>query len=460
MMEKILIVDDEEGMRLAMSEALRRSGYSVETCVDGIAALAKLKSDKYAMVITDMKMPRVSGMDVLRETKKASPDTRVILVTAYGTVDCAVEAMKEGANDFLLKPFSFESLIEIVKGGLAAPSAEAAGAKPPSVSSPKNPKTEVKEIVTKDKIFLRLLNMAVEIADSDSSVLIYGESGTGKELIAQLIHENSNRKNKPFVAVNCAAIPDNLLESELFGHEKGSFTGAAFRKYGKFELAQGGTILLDEIGEMSMTLQAKLLRVLQEYEIDRVGGKEPVPIDVRVISTTNVDIRQAITESKFREDLYYRLNVIPIRVPPLRDRNGDVQVLTDYFIKKLSDKNKKNIKGISREAMDILLKRKWYGNVRELINMIERAVLLCSEDKIQKENFILDEIIEKTPAAIDDFPAGSQTIEEMEKRLIKKTLHDKGGNRTHAAKALGISIRTLRNKLNEYKERDVSSKAV
>ena len=460
MTEKILIVDDEEGMRLAMSEALKRAGYTTETCVDGIAALTKIKSDKYAMIITDMKMPKVSGMDVLREVKKISPDTKVILVTAYGTVDCAVEAMKEGANDFLLKPFSFESLIEIVKSGLATATHSTACAKTPSLAGPKNPRNDVKEIVTKDKIFLRLLNMAVEIAPSNSSVLIYGESGTGKELIAQLIHENSTRKNKPFIAVNCAAIPDNLLESELFGHEKGSFTGATFRKFGKFELAQGGTILLDEIGEMSMTLQAKLLRVLQEYEIDRVGGKEPVPIDVRVISTTNINIQQAVAENKFREDIYYRLNVIPIRVPPLRDRNGDIQVLTDYFIKKLAKKNNKSIKGITREAMDILLQRKWYGNVRELINMIERAVLLCSENRIQKENFILDEITEKSPAAPNDFPASGLTINEMEKRLIEKTLHDKGGNRTHAAKSLGISIRTLRNKLNEYKEHDVSCKAI
>ncbi len=459
-MEKILIVDDEEGMRLAMSEALNRAGYSTETCVDGISALSKLKSARYSMVITDMKMPKVSGMDVLKEVKKLSPDTKVILVTAYGTVDCAVEAMKEGANDFLLKPFSFESLLEIVKGGFASPGNVNIPVKSSAANVTRNKEVEVKEIVTKDKIFLRILNMAVEIAKSDSTVLVYGESGTGKELIAQLIHENSTRKGKPFVAVNCAAIPDNLLESELFGHEKGSFTGAAFRKYGKFELAQGGTILLDEIGEMSMTLQAKLLRVLQEYEIDRVGGKEPVPIDVRVISTTNVDIKQAVSEKKFREDLYYRLNVIPIRVPPLRDRKGDVEVLTEHFISKMAAKSNKNVRGISKEAMDILLERMWYGNVRELQNMIERAVLLCADEKIRKENFILEEIVEKNLTDNDNYSFSTVTIDEMEKKLIEKTLNEKGGNRTHAAKSLGISIRTLRNKLNEYKDREVSCSAV
>lgn len=459
-MEKILIVDDEEGMRLAMSEALKRAGYITETSVDGISALSKLESEKYSMVITDMKMPKVTGMDLLKEIKKISPETKVILVTAYGTVDCAVEAMKEGASDFLLKPFSFESLLQIVKGGFASSGKSGAQFKSPSPQANKNSGYEVKEIVTKDKIFLRILNMAVEISKSDSTVLVYGESGTGKELIAQLIHENSNRKSKPFVAVNCAAIPDNLLESELFGHEKGSFTGAVFRKYGKFELAQGGTILLDEIGEMSITLQAKLLRVLQEHEIDRVGGKEPVPIDVRVISTTNVDIKQAVAEKKFREDLYYRLNVIPIRVPPLRDRKGDVGVLTEHFVKKMSSKSNKNIKGITKEAMDILLNRKWYGNVRELQNMMERAVLLCRQDKICKEDFILEEIVEKSMAESSEVNLSSVTIEEMEKKLIEKTLNEKGGNRTHAAKSLGISIRTLRNKLNEYKDREVSCSAV
>jgi len=459
-MEKILIVDDEEGMRLAMSEALKRAGYTTETCVDGISALSRLESEKYLMVITDMKMPKVTGMDLLKEIKKISPDTKVILVTAYGTVDCAVEAMKEGASDFLLKPFSFESLIQIVKGGFASSGKPSALFKSPTPQMNKNAGHEVKEIVTKDKIFLRILNMAVEIAKSDSTILVYGESGTGKELIAQLIHENSNRKSKPFVAVNCAAIPDNLLESELFGHEKGSFTGAAFRKHGKFELAQGGTILLDEIGEMTMTLQAKLLRVLQEFEIDRVGGKEPVPIDVRVISTTNVDIKQAVSEKKFREDLYYRLNVIPIRVPPLRDRKGDVEVLTEHFIKKMSVKNNKNIKGITKEAMDILLNRKWYGNVRELQNMMERAVLLSGQDKIRKEDFILEEIVEKRLSDNSEVNLSAETIDEMEKKLIERTLNDKGGNRTHAAKSLGISIRTLRNKLNEYKDRAVSCSAI
>lgn len=453
-MEKILIVDDEEGMRIALSEALRRSGFEPVCCSDGIEAIAKLKAYKYSMVITDVKMPKMDGIEVLREVKKISPHTPVVVVTAYGTVDNAVEAMKEGACDYLLKPFSIENLIEIVKNGLAQ--AEFVSGKTRSeslkiVASRRD--NEKREIITGDPEMKRIITMAREIAASTATVLITGESGTGKELIARLIHENSPRANRPFVAVNCAAIPDNLLESELFGHEKGSFTGAAFRKFGKFELAQGGTILLDEIGEMSLTLQAKLLRVLQEFEIDRIGGKEPIPIDVRVISTTNIDLKKAIAEGKFREDLFYRLNVIPIRIPPLRERKGDVLLLIDYFLKFFSEKHGKNIKTISKDAFEMLSSRRWSGNVRELQNTIERAVLLCQNGIIKKEHCILEDH-EAGAASFESFP--TMTLEEMERRMISRALEETHGNRTHAARALGISIRTLRNKLKEYKERNLA----
>ncbi|MEI6125803.1 MAG: sigma-54 dependent transcriptional regulator [Pseudomonadota bacterium] len=452
-MERILIVDDEEGMRIAFSEALKRSGFETLCCVDGLDAVTKLKSAKFSMVITDVKMPKMNGIDVLREVKRVTPETPVVVVTAYGTVDNAVEAMKEGACDYLLKPFSFENLIEIVKSGLAQAECFTGSLKKDITTFPRSRSEVKREIITRDTEMLRIISMATDIAASNSTVLIYGESGTGKELIAHLIHENSPRREKPFVAVNCAAIPDNLLESELFGHEKGSFTGAAFRKFGKFELAQSGTILLDEIGEMSMTLQAKLLRVLQEFEIDRVGGKEPIAIDVRVISTTNLDLRKAIKENKFREDLYYRLNVIPLKLPPLRDRQGDVEILTDYFLKQNALKNNKNIKKISKEAMDIIVNRRWSGNIRELQNTIERAVLLCSGDAVKKENLILEdtEKIEIKPAE-----GVATTLDAMERSLITKTLDETRGNRTHAARALGISIRTLRNKLKEYKDKNLA----
>jgi two-component system response regulator FlrC len=395
----------------------------------------------------------MDGIDVLREVKRITPDTPVVVVTAYGTVDNAVEAMKEGACDYLLKPFSFENLIEIVKNGLAQAETLYGKAKRETGNGTRGKINSRRDIITKDPEMLRITTMAREIASSGATVLISGESGTGKELIAHLIHDNSPRSDKPFVAVNCAAIPDNLLESELFGHEKGSFTGAAFRKFGKFELAQGGTILLDEIGEMSMTLQAKLLRVLQEFEIDRVGGKEPIPIDVRVISTTNLDLKKAINEGKFREDLYYRLNVIPIKMPPLRERKGDVELLTDYFLKVYAEKNSRPVKKISREAMDVISAKRWSGNVRELQNTIERAALLCPGETIKKEHLILDEN-EIALARFDAAPA--TTLDEMERRMISRTLDETRGNRTHAARALGISIRTLRNKLKEYKERNLA----
>lgn len=452
-MEKILIADDEEGMRIAMSEALKRSGFETICCPDGLDAVAKLKSAKFSMVITDVKMPKMDGIDVLREVKRVSPETPVVVVTAYGTVDNAVEAMKEGACDYLLKPFSFENLIEIVKNGLAQADRYHGQQKPDNGPPFKTRSGERREIITQDTDMMGIIALAREIAASTSTVLIYGESGTGKELIAHLIHDNSPRRDKPFVAVNCAAIPDNLLESELFGHEKGSFTGAAFRKFGKFELAQGGTILLDEIGEMSMTLQAKLLRVLQEFEIDRIGGREPIPIDVRVVSTTNIDLKKAIRENKFREDLYFRLNVIPLKIPALRDRKGDIELLVDYFIKLHAEKNKKTIKKISRDALEAVCGRKWTGNVRELQNSIERAVLLCKGDTIKKEHFILEDN-EKNEPRPEGTPAA--TLEDMERRLIAKTLEETSGNRTHAARSLGISIRTLRNKLKEYKEKNLA----
>lgn len=450
-MNKILVVDDEEGMRIALAEALARAGFDTVCSVDGIDAVTKLKTAKFSMVITDVKMPRMNGLDVLREVKKISPETPVVMITAYGTVDNAVEAMKEGACDYLLKPFSFENVVEIVKNGLSQAESIFKKQGKENGNSRLGGSAENREIVTQDSEMLNLLKTASEIAASNSTVLIYGESGTGKELIAHYIHANSLRKDKPFVAVNCAAIPDNLLESELFGHEKGSFTGAAFRKYGKFELAQEGTILLDEIGEMSMTLQAKLLRVLQEFEIDRVGGKEPVPIDVRVLSTTNLDLKKAVKDNKFREDLYYRLNVIPLKVPPLRERNGDVELLANHFLKLYAQRNAKEIKGIAKDAMDYLNSQNWKGNVRELQNTIERAILLCKNNVIKIENIILDEC-EDSDTKKDMFT--TTTIEEMERRLIFKTLDKTRGNRTHAAESLGISIRTLRNKLKEYKEKN------
>jgi two-component system response regulator FlrC len=377
--EKLLIVDDDQSMRAALYESLSSCGYEVETAENGVDALVKFGEGRFSVVVTDMRMPKMSGMDVLRGVKKISPQTPVILITAYGTVNTAVEAMKEGAAEFIMKPFSLDDLEFAVKNVLATSAQIKAGEEEAVASENIYP---VREIITKDKKILSILDMLKNIAGSKSSVLIQGESGTGKELFARYVYRYSRRRDMPFVAVNCAAIPSQLLESEMFGFEKGAFTGATVRKLGKFEIANGGTLLLDEISEMDVQLQAKLLRVIQEAEVDRLGGKMPVPIDVRIIATTNADLQYHIAQKTFRSDLYYRLNVIPVLVPPLRERNGDVILLAEYFIKKYSQVNEKKEATLTDKAKTILRNYNWPGNIRELENVIERAVLICNGSHI------------------------------------------------------------------------------
>lgn len=445
-MTEILIIEDEEEMRIALTEVLIRNGYSVHTASNGIEGLELFNKEPFNMVITDVKMPKISGLEVLKEIKKQSPQIPVIMITAYGTIDNAVEAMREGAFDYILKPFSAEILDDTVLRAIRnQPGKNTAN---PLIITP-IPADSIK-IVTNNLSMKKVIDMALSVAYSSSTILIQGESGTGKEMIAKFIHQNSNRKDKSFVAVNCAALPKDLLESELFGHEKGSFTGAINRKIGKFELANHGTILLDEISEMDMSLQAKLLRVLQEREVDRVGGREPVPIDARVIATTNRNLREAIDEGEFREDLYFRLNVIPIVIPPLRNRKEDISLLIEYFIKKHSSKNKKNVTGMAKDALLMLADYYWRGNVRELENVIERAVLLCKGNLITQEYLFMEAIVEEIKSSVK----AGVTVREMEKKLIFNTLEQVNGNRTKAAELLGVSIRTLRNKLNEYKNEE------
>jgi len=320
--KSILVVDDEPSMRMALSESLESCGYEVVTANNGEDALNKFQEGLYEVVITDVRMPKQGGMEVLRRIKEISHQTPVIVITAYGTVNTAVEAMKEGASDFIMKPFSLEHLELVVKNVVSKNEQDEST----SGQGKQEYLSSKKTIVTKDERMLSLLDLLKGIARSNSSVLIQGESGTGKELIARYIHHCSDRSHMPFVAVNCSAIPHNLLESEMFGHEKGAFTGAAIKRLGKFELAHGGTLLLDEISEMDLQLQAKLLRVIQESEVDRLGGKGPVPVDVRIIATTNADLKKRVSEKKFRDDLYYRLNVIPVKIPPLRERRDDMAV--------------------------------------------------------------------------------------------------------------------------------------
>ncbi len=456
----VLVVDDEPSMRVALTESLRRNGYTVLHALDGQQGIERLSQAKPWLVLTDVKMPRVSGLEVLKEVKKRSPATHVVVMTAYGTVETAVEAMKDGASDFLLKPFGSDALERVLARLESTDVDLAAGKEVGRVPS--------RPILTDDPGMKRVLSMAEVVATSQATVLIQGESGTGKELLARFIHSRSPRAHYPFIAVNCAALPDGLLESELFGYERGAFTGAMVRKIGKFEMAHGGTLLLDEISEMSLGLQAKLLRVLQEREVDRVGGRMPVQIDIRVVATTNRSLRHEVEAGRFREDLYYRLNVFPITVPPLRVRPGDIALLARHFIPASCTRNGLPVPPLTEEALAALAARSWKGNVRELENALERAVLLAAGRPIEVFHVQLEDLGCQVAVSRADGPqhavpspasppssaglGGSGSLREMERELILGTLSNVNGNRTHAAKRLGISIRTLRNKLREYRQ--------
>ena len=436
---KILIVDDERQMRLAMAETLRRAGYSTSEASSGPQALELFSKGGYDAVVTDIRMPEMSGIELLARLKGTDPDVAVVMVTAFGTIEDAVEAMKRGAADYLLKPFSPEYLEQVVAkllGKLGTETGE-----------------ERYRIVTEDAQMKKLLAFMRKTAASDATVLIQAESGTGKELAARFIHANSPRAARDFVAINCAAVPENLLESELFGYEKGSFTGASSAKEGKFEIADGGTLLLDEISEMSNLLQAKLLRVLQEKEIDKVGGRRPIPVDVRIIASTNTDLAERVRSGAFREDLFYRLNVVPVTIPPLRERPDDIAVLAHHFVRRFAHGRDLTL---SKEALAAMTAYHWPGNVRELENAIQRAVIVCSDDKVEigpEDIFAPGSTASPPPVASGVQPG--VTVREMEQELILATLKRTGGNRTAAAKLLGISLRTLRNKINEYREQGI-----
>jgi DNA-binding NtrC family response regulator len=419
----ILVVDDDAQMRAALSEAIHRLGHQAVLYDNGADAVNKLNDTQYSMVITDMKMPKMDGLTFLKEVRRRAGNMPVLVITGFGTVENAVETMKEGATDYLMKPFSFDALSKTIETIMSRATAE-------------------KDILTENPEMKKIVQLAGNLAANDITVLITGESGTGKELLARYIHQSSKRKSKPFVAVNCAAIPDTLLESELFGHEKGAFTGAGDRKKGKIELADNGTILLDEIGEMPVMLQAKLLRVLQEREVDRIGGKEPVRVDVRVLATTNRDLGKECAEGRFREDLFYRLNVFPLTIPPLRDRPEDVAMLAQSFVKRFSGMAGKEVQGCTPEAIAFLQRLSWRGNVRELENVIQRAVFLCNGNAVDIDNFMLDHAEPQL--------AVNGKLKDMERDAILKTLKEVNGNKSKAAKMLGVSVRTVRNKLNEY----------
>ena len=442
MKQIILVVDDDVRMRIGVAEVLSRGGYEVEQASDGRAGLDALTRRLPDLVVSDMRMPGMSGSELLARIQERWPGLPVVLITAYGTVEDAVSAMKCGAREFLTKPFSPQDLLHLVRGiledGLAEPTS-----RPPSAN---------RAILTRSPALQRVIEIGAGVAASRAPVLLQGESGTGKELFARFLHEAGPRVGQAFVAVNCAALPRELLESELFGHEKGAFTGAVTRKLGRFELAHRGTLLLDEISEMELGLQAKLLRVLQEREIDRLGGSRPIAIDARVVATTNRDLRTMVAAGAFRRDLYYRLNVVPLTLPPLRERVEDIDLLTDHFLVRFAGGTRLRIED---EARVCLREHVWPGNVRELEHTIERAVLLTTDGVIRASDVAVEDEPIALAAAAAAEPAAAElagrTVHEVERELIVQTLRKTRNNRTHAARLLGISVRTLRNKLAEYR---------
>jgi DNA-binding NtrC family response regulator len=455
---RILVVDDEFHIRDWIAESLRRRNFTVELCEDGLTALDMLAKDEpYDVVISDLRMPKMSGLTLLKTVKERYPAIDVLMMTAYGTISDAVTAVKEGAHDFLEKPFPQETLVLRLQKIFENRRLRNDNF---NLRRELGAKMQFDHIVGRSPVMLPVFEQLQMIAPSKATVLITGESGTGKELVARETHLNSPRRNGPFIKVNCAAMPETLMESELFGHEKGAFTGAVKTVEGRFALANGGTLLLDEVSEMSIGMQAKLLRVLQEREFEKLGGRETIKIDVRIVATTNRELRKEIKEKTFREDLYHRLNVCPIHLPPLRDRSDDIPLLASHFLQRYSQEYNKEIRGIQEQAMDQLLTYEWPGNVRELQHKMERAVILCNEQFVASKHFFLDEL-DTLPVKVEaeTFVANgtsTATLHEIEKAAIFRALQINDNNRTKTADALGISIRTLRNKLREYREETVS----
>lgn len=460
--KKVLIVDDDDNMRTAVQTTLERMGINVTAAENGKEGLDYALNEQFDLIISDMRMPIMDGETMFKMLKSSGINTKICFITAFGTVDSAVKLIKEGAFDYILKPFSPEVIEELVRRAFAL--------------EENIPAIDEKKTVFKSPYMTQIFSIAKDVADSEATVLITGESGTGKEVLARFIHEHSKRKGE-FVAINCAAIPESLIESELFGYERGAFTGAINRKEGKFELANGGTLLLDEIGEIPINLQAKLLRVLQEKEIERLGGTKKQKVDVRIIATTNRNLREEIKNGNFREDLFYRLNVINIEIPPLRERKEDIEPLSLFFIDKYCQINKKPKKKLTKDALELLLNYDWPGNVRELEHTIERAVILSKDEFITPLNLFIHGIsinsyneyisnknkIQATEIVTPEEPttekniqiSAGMTIAEMERELILNTLKETKGNRTKAAEILGITVRTLRNKLHEYREQGI-----
>ncbi len=456
--KQVLIVDDEPNLRKILSAQLTRDGYDVMTAEDGEQGLAALREHHIDLVITDLKMPKVDGMTLLKEALGEDPELPVVMITAHGTVDTAVEALKSGAFDYLTKPFDKDEVRQIV--GKALKTKELAGTEASATSE----SAARFGIIGASPGILDLYAVLERVADTPTTVLITGESGTGKELVARALHDHSARHDKPFIKVNCAAIPKELIESELFGYERGAFTGAVTSKPGRFELAGGGTLFLDEIGEIPVEMQVKLLRALQESEFERVGGIKTIHVDVRLVAATNRDLKKLIAAGTFREDLFYRLNVVPIRLPALRERASDIPILVEHFLGKFNERLKKHVGGVEPEAMDVLCNYPWPGNIRELENVVERAVLFCDTQKVREQDLPPEvrgtqgAIATPLPEASLDAALSSEgglkehvkvAMSRLERELVGRALQQTGGNVTHAARLLKISRKGLQLKMKE-----------
>jgi two-component system, NtrC family, response regulator HydG len=448
MKQKILIVDDDSAHRKMLEAVLSAEGYYIQHAEDGQTAITSVEKRFYDLILMDIRMARVGGIEALKRIKEISPGIPVIIMTAYASVSTAVEALRSGAYDYLTKPLDIDELKILINKALRHQQLEKENI---YLREQLKDRFDFSKIIGQSSEMRKLLETISIVAPTEATVLIAGESGTGKELIANAIHLNSPRRDKPLIKVNCAALPEALLESELFGHEKGAFTGALTRRQGRFQLAHKGSIFLDEIAEMAPQTQVKILRVLQEREFEPLGSSNTVSIDTRVITATNKNLKEEIQEGRFREDLYFRINVVTLDVPTLRDRREDIPLLTDFFLKQYAEKNRRLIKGFTARAIDLLMRYDWPGNVRELENMVERSVIMARGDMITPDEFpdtlqSLDPAMKKSE--IDLTPGRS--LKDVEKDMILMTLKDTEGNRTHAAKILGISRRTLQLKLKEY----------
>ena len=448
---RILIVDDEANARTALAELLRDEGFQIETAADGFKALPKLEDFRPDLLLTDLKMPGLDGLELMRRAREGDPEIAAVVMTAYGAIDTAVAAMRQGAADYLTKPINVDELLIVMDRVLERQRLQRESG---ILRERLSERHRIHNIVGSCAAMQRVLETVVQVAPSRASVLITGESGTGKELIAAAIHQHSPRSEGPFVKLHCAALADSLLESELFGHERGAFTGAAGRRDGRFHQADGGTLFLDEIGEIPASTQIKLLRFLQEREFERVGGNQTIKVDVRIVTATNRDLAQLVREGKFREDLYYRLNVVSIEVPPLRARASDIPLLASHFLRKYAAENGKTILGFSPDALDRIMHHDWPGNVRELENAVERAVVVCRSDEIRIEDLAPSISTGTADSGRNQMPqVPGATLADLEKYAILKTLEHTGGSTSRAAQMLGISPRKIQYRLRDYSGR-------